>query len=273
VPQVRVSDLGKHEPTYPSRFVILNEVPPRRDEVKFPGHPRNLSQQRGAPHSFVKPPAVPPRSISLKTRLNQLPPHLHIIPAQFAKLENSYEKEPVSGRCRRLPILFALQLVVPLAQRRVHRFIAIASGHLPPELPFLLSAPHDHPGSRGNGGSMSETPGNELEQQPATEPSAKKPKKDNAYKTLRRAMKEKVIAESGNIAQALIDSTKEGNSNSARILVGLVDKRTSKKTFKKLTEVEGGESAAERYAREPPFEGPLDDPGPEIEDGRREPEE
>jgi hypothetical protein len=77
---------------------------------------------------------------------------------------------------------------------------------------------------------------------PAEGESLAEPEKDHAYKKLRRAMGKEVGERSVDIAKSIVDSTVKGNSNSARILVGLVDKRPKTKSeLKKLkkTALEG----------------------------------
>lgn len=56
--------------------------------------------------------------------------------------------------------------------------------------------------------------------------------KEDAFKKLKRSMATKVIEKSDLIANSLIEATIKGNSNSARIVVGLVDKR--RKTRRQL---------------------------------------
>ena len=55
--------------------------------------------------------------------------------------------------------------------------------------------------------------------------SAELRKKVNAYRTLRGAVGKQVQKDAGGIAAALVESVKAGNSNSARIVVSLIDKR------------------------------------------------
>ncbi len=68
-----------------------------------------------------------------------------------------------------------------------------------------------------------------------TEPASTKPAKNDPYKRLKRAVGNKVLEKSETIADSLVKATIAGNSNSARIVVGLVDKRRrSPSEMKKL---------------------------------------
>jgi hypothetical protein len=64
---------------------------------------------------------------------------------------------------------------------------------------------------------------------PLTRKRSKKPAKRDAFKQLRQAVGEEVRAKSGEIAKSLVESTLQGNSNNARLVVSLVDKRKKKK--------------------------------------------
>jgi hypothetical protein len=66
-------------------------------------------------------------------------------------------------------------------------------------------------------------------QAPSTEKRPKKPAKEDAFKQLRRAVGKEVREQSGEIAKSLVQSTLKGNSNNARLVVSLVDKRKKKK--------------------------------------------
>jgi hypothetical protein len=71
---------------------------------------------------------------------------------------------------------------------------------------------------------------------PAEEEKPAKPAKEDALKKLRRAVGNQVRENSEKIAKSLVDSTLKGNSNSARLVVALVDKRPRNKAeLKKLT--------------------------------------
>jgi hypothetical protein len=70
---------------------------------------------------------------------------------------------------------------------------------------------------------------------PAEEQKPAKPAKEDALKKLRRAVGDEVREQSVTIAKSLVDSTLKGNSNSARLVVSLVDKRPKNKAeLKKL---------------------------------------
>lgn len=72
----------------------------------------------------------------------------------------------------------------------------------------------------------------------------------NAFKKLRRAVGDKVIEQSDKIAESLVQSTLKGNSNSARIVVGLVGKqRKNKSKLEKLKKaaVQGGPDHCTAY--------------------------
>jgi hypothetical protein len=53
--------------------------------------------------------------------------------------------------------------------------------------------------------------------------------REGAYKKLRKAMENEVNNRCDKIAKSLVDSTENGNSNSARIVVSLVEKKPKKK--------------------------------------------
>jgi len=56
------------------------------------------------------------------------------------------------------------------------------------------------------------------------------PEQADAFKTLRRAVGDKVIQQSGEIAQSLVESTLKGNSTCARLVLDLVSRRKRNKT-------------------------------------------
>jgi hypothetical protein len=118
---------------------------------------------------------------------------------------------------------------------------------------------------------MTETQSEANEQQPAAEQGSEKPKKRKALKELRRAVGSEVLEKSTEIAQSLVNSTLKGNSNSARIVVALVDKRIKKKELKKPVEVTCGHSVAINLAEDEPFEEPVEDFFGPHEGGRTQP--
>ena len=89
-----------------------------------------------------------------------------------------------------------------------------------------------------------------------------------ALKKLKRAVGKKVLEQSDKIAESLVKATIEGNSNSARIVVGLVDKRRKstaqqKKLKKAVEEVESTHSVAMDLAEGPDWDD--DDDGHPID--------
>jgi hypothetical protein len=106
-------------------------------------------------------------------------------------------------------------------------------------------------------------------QAPSTQKRPKKPAKEDAFKQLRRAVGKEVREKSGEIAKSLVQSTLEGNSNNARLVVSLVDKRKKKKIE---AESKRGEEMAIDLASQP--QSPPEDEGfyPDVEAGRTNPE-
>lgn len=73
------------------------------------------------------------------------------------------------------------------------------------------------------------------DESPAEAENPATPAKEDALKKLRRAVGNEVREKSDKIAKSLVDSTLKGNSNSARLVVSLVDKRPRNKAeLKKL---------------------------------------
>jgi hypothetical protein len=104
---------------------------------------------------------------------------------------------------------------------------------------------------------------------PSTQKRPKKPAKEDAFKQLRRAVGKEVRERSGEIAKSLVDSTLEGNSNNARLVVSLVDKRKKKKIE---AESKRGEQMAINLAAEPQSPPEDDEFYPEVEFGRPKPQ-
>ena len=63
----------------------------------------------------------------------------------------------------------------------------------------------------------------------AAEPNPDNAQQETAFKKLRRAVGKEVSSKSDEIAVSLVQHTIDGNSNTARIVVGLVDKRRRSK--------------------------------------------
>jgi hypothetical protein len=106
-----------------------------------------------------------------------------------------------------------------------------------------------------------------LDPQPSdAETDSPQPEKErnDAYKRLRRAVGKKVSAQSSAIADALVKHTIEGNSSTARILVGIVDKKKrSRSQIKRVKmaalEAKPPESPAINLANDDPWTGHDDD--------------
>ena len=97
---------------------------------------------------------------------------------------------------------------------------------LPPDTPDSDQHDSDRPAAASP---ASETdPGASLA--PAETATADSSEQNRAFKELRRALSKEVLAKSTKIAASLVQNTIDGNSNSARIVVGLVDKRKRSKT-------------------------------------------
>jgi hypothetical protein len=105
-------------------------------------------------------------------------------------------------------------------------------------------------------------------QDPLTQPRPKKPAKQDAFKQLRQAVGKEVREQSTKIAQSLVKSTLEGNSNNARLVVSLVDKRKKKKIEVKSKR---GESVALNLAAEPQCPPEDDEFYPDFEIGQSKP--
>jgi hypothetical protein len=106
-------------------------------------------------------------------------------------------------------------------------------------------------------------------QAPSTQKRAKKPAKEDAFKQLRRAVGKEVREKSTEIAQSLVQSTLDGNSNNARLVVSLVDKRKKKKIE---AESKRGEQMAINLAAEPQSPPEEDEFYPDFETGRPKPQ-
>ena len=92
--------------------------------------------------------------------------------------------------------------------------------------------------------------------------SVKLGKKVDAFRFLRQAVSEEVHKEAAAIATALIQSVKDGNSNSARIVVSLIDKRARRRRDTKKskpTPQTPTRSVAMDLAAQPPYTGPDED--------------
>ncbi|MGB6689323.1 MAG: hypothetical protein WBE76_15935 [Terracidiphilus sp.] len=101
-----------------------------------------------------------------------------------------------------------------------------------------------------------------------TQKRPKKPANQDAFKQLRQAVGKEVREQSTEIAQSLVKSTLAGNSNNARLVVSLVDKRKKKKI-----EVESklGKSVAMDLAAMPQCPPEDDEFYPDFETGKSKP--
>ena len=85
---------------------------------------------------------------------------------------------------------------------------------------------------------------------------------NNAFLVLRRAVSQEVVNQAKKIAKALIKSTRAGNSNSARIVVFVIDERNDKKLTlnqPKVLDNLNRRSVALDLAAQPPYAGPDED--------------
>jgi len=106
-------------------------------------------------------------------------------------------------------------------------------------------------------------------QDPLTQERPKKPAKQDAFKQLRQAVGKEVREKSSQIAKSLVQSTLDGNSNNARLVVSLVDKRKKKKIE---VESKRGENMAMNLAAEPQCPPEDDEFYPDFEIGQSKPQ-
>jgi hypothetical protein len=126
--------------------------------------------------------------------------------------------------------------------------------HVPELVPELDPKPPPAESQTVDSADNKESPG----ESPADEPNQESAQQETAFKKLRRAVGKEVSNRSAKIAKSLVDHTIKGNSNSARIVVGLVDKRRrSKSEMNKLKEAalnpKPGRSVAIDLASDPPW--------------------
>lgn len=100
---------------------------------------------------------------------------------------------------------------------------------------------------------------------------APEPESESAFKSLRRAVGKEVSKKSGQIAKSLVQGTLDGNANSARIVMALVDKRAKKSSQPKRAGAKGESrrSAAIDLAAEPQWKDEDEKDGA-TQDGSRE---
>ncbi len=117
-----------------------------------------------------------------------------------------------------------------------------------------------------------ESPGQQGQQDPQEQTNANPAPGEagDAYKQLRHAVREKVRQQSEEIAASLVNSTLEGNSSSARIMVSLVEKK--KKKNKSREKGKRGHSLALDLASDPQVRPEDDEWSREEERSAREPE-
>jgi hypothetical protein len=126
-------------------------------------------------------------------------------------------------------------------------------------------------GVEGNGGQMARTSKSrakapEPEPEPVVRLDETNPEQEGAYKILRRDVGRTVRKNSTKIAESLVKSALEGNSNSARLLVSLVNRKKNKKTPVKTRH---GPSVAMNLAEEPQWKGEENGPSTPARDKRQ----